>query len=120
MRKPPFGEAFLLPIANAKGSIGPGQKDQKNKIPEGGSGDRLVWIVSVTLAAALWALSNRADELVLHAVADLAGSLATTAVNQTTQCAAEAILALGHSLLHATAAIRCAICASFSLSAPCQ
>lgn len=63
------------------------------------------------LAAALWALSNRANQLVLHAVADLAGSFATTAVNQTTQCAAEAILALGHSLLHATAAIRCAVCA---------
>jgi len=73
---------------------------QKSKIPEAGFGD---WglIVSVSLAAALRALGNRADQLVLHAVADLACGFAAAGVDETSQCSAETILALSHRLLHA-------------------
>ena len=74
--------------------------NQKSKIPEAGSGDHKNR--RCITSCRLWALCYRADQLVLHAVANLARCFATTSVNQTTQCVAETILALSHLSLHAT------------------
>ena len=80
------------------GGFGWQNRSLKKQIPEACSGDRKSR--QQVSAAALRALGEGADQLVLHAVADLAARFPATGFEDGPQRLAEIVLALGHFSLH--------------------